>query len=263
MENLKMETTIKEKAKTFIDAVNAADPSTVKSLVAEDYIQHNPFVPTGRALFLGLFSVLKEHGTKANTQRIIQDGNYVVMHNLWAGAAPFGADKMVAFDVLRMDEAGIIAEHWDAMMGYTPPNPSGRSLIDGETAIRNPDDTATNKQQVIKLFDVLINGTQEEVGQAVAENFHSDYIQHNPAAADGIAGFVAAMPHEQWVFQKQHKVLGEGNFVLSISEGTHKAHHSVFYDLLRLEEGKIAEHWDVIQQIPTENLANENTMFGF
>jgi len=71
------------------------------------------------------------------------------------------------------------------------------------------------------------------------------------------------MPAGQWVFTKQHKVIGEGNCVLSIAEGTHKGVYSVFYDLLRLEDGKVAEHWDVIQAIPTESLANENTMLGF
>ena len=37
----------------------------------------------------------------------------------------------------------------------------------------------------------------------------------------------------------------------------------VFYDLFRVENGKVVEHWDVIQEIPTENLANDNGMFGF
>ena len=39
--------------------------------------------------------------------------------------------------------------------------------------------------------------------------------------------------------------------------------HSVFYDLVRFENGKIAEHWDVIQTVPTDGLANDNTMFNF
>lgn len=36
-----------------------------------------------------------------------------------------------------------------------------------------------------------------------------------------------------------------------------------FYDLFRMEDGKLVEHWGVIQQIPTENLANSNGKFGF
>ena len=63
-------------------------------------------------------------------------------------------------------------------------------------------------------------------------------------------------------YTKIHKVLGEGNFVLTISEGEWNGKQQAFYDLLRFENGKAVEHWDVIQEIPAENLANQNTMFG-
>ena len=39
--------------------------------------------------------------------------------------------------------------------------------------------------------------------------------------------------------------------------------NQVFYDLFRVKDGKIVEHWDVIQEIPTEGLAHNNGMFGF
>jgi predicted SnoaL-like aldol condensation-catalyzing enzyme len=59
-----------------------------------------------------------------------------------------------------------------------------------------------------------------------------------------------------------HKVIGEGNFVLTISEGTWNGTSNAFYDLFRMENGKAVEHWDVIQPVPTEGLANDNGMFG-
>jgi len=253
----------KEAAVAFVKAVVLQDVDKVRELANSDYIQHNPFIPTGLEPFIGLFPVLKEHGTSAKQVRVIEDGNYVVLHQLWKGAKPFGDDEMVSFDVLRFDGNGKIAEHWDAMMPNTPPNPSGRTLLDGETEIKELNKTEANKAQLTELFDVLINGSQEEAGAAVMANFQPEYIQHNPMAADGLEGFMAAMPTEQWVFTKQHKVIGEGNFVLSISEGTHKGIPSVFYDLVRFEDGKIIEHWDVIQNIPNANLANDNTMFQF
>jgi predicted SnoaL-like aldol condensation-catalyzing enzyme len=49
------------------------------------------------------------------TLRMFQDGDYVFMHNIWKNAKPFGADEMVAFDIIRVDENGKVAEHWDAM----------------------------------------------------------------------------------------------------------------------------------------------------
>ena len=255
----------KSVVREFISQVNQHNPEAVKPLVHPDYIQHNPFIPTGRANFLKLFPVLKQYNTQAETVRMFQDGNFVVMQNLWKNADPFGAPQMVAFDVLRIDEDGLIAEHWDALMPLTPPNPSGRTLIDGPTEITDLDQTAANKAKTTALFKILTSGDQKAIGEAIGEYFDPNYHQHNPDAGDGVAGFFEAVQSGKltFAFQKQHKVLGEGNFVLSISEGTHKGKPAVFYDLLRFDNGKIVEHWDVIQDIPTEGLANTNTMFGF
>jgi predicted SnoaL-like aldol condensation-catalyzing enzyme len=212
---------------------------------------------------LSLFPVLAENNTQVSPIRLIQDGNYVVAHNFWENATPFGAAEVVTFDVFRIDEDGLLAEHWDALMPNMPPNPSGRTLTDGATEITDLDKTEANKAIAAQIFDVVINGTPEEVGAVVTENFLPDYIQHSPTVADGIPAVFEAFGREQWVYTKNHKVIGEGNFVLSISEGTAKGVHSVFYDLLRFENGKVTEHWDVIQAIPTEGLANDNGMFGF
>jgi predicted SnoaL-like aldol condensation-catalyzing enzyme len=57
--------------------------------------------------------------------------------------------------------------------------------------------------------------------------------------------------------------MGEGNFALTISEGEWNGKNNVFYELFRIENGRIVEHWDAIQEIPTEGRANENGMFGF
>lgn len=253
----------KEKALTFVQAALSQDVATVRELVDEGYIQHNPFIPTGLDAFISLFPVLKENGTSAEAVRVIEDGNFVAIHHLWRGAQPFGAEEMVSFDVLRFGENGKIMEHWDAMMPNTPPNPSGRTLLDGETEISDLDQTAANKAKSEKLFSTFINEDQAAVGAIVTENFQPDYLQHNPKVADGVPAIFEAFGREQWVYQKNHKLIAQGNMVLSISEGTAKGVPTVFYDLLRYEDGKVVEHWDVIQTIPTENLANENTMFAF
>ncbi len=248
---------------TFLGAVMDGDTTTIRQVANANYIQHNPFIPTGLEPFIGLLPILRDNGTHAENVRMMADGQFVFMHNIWHQAKPFGAEEMVSFDIIRLDEHGKVAEHWDAMMAQTPANPSGRHLTDGSTTVTDLDKTQANKEQVARLFDVLIHGTPEQAGAAVQANFAPDYHQHNPVAGDGLSGFMAALPKEQWGFTKQHKVLGEGNFVLSIAEGTHRGTPSVFYDLLRLDQGKIVEHWDVIQAIPTQGLANQNGMFGF
>jgi len=57
-------------------------------------------------------------------------------------------------------------------------------------------------------------------------------------------------------------VLGEGNFVLVVSEGSLADNHSSFYDLFRVADGKIAEHWDTIETIPPREVwKNDNGKF--
>lgn len=87
--------------------------------------------------------------------------------------------------------------------------------------------------------------------------------------ADGLSGIVAAVEaltaaNNMFVYKEIHAVQGEGNFVLTVSEGEWGGQSHAFYDLFRMEGGKIVEHWEVIQPVPTEGLANTNGMFtGF
>ncbi|MEL6226695.1 MAG: hypothetical protein AAFR01_06695, partial [Pseudomonadota bacterium] len=57
-----------------------------------------------------------------------------------------------------------------------------------------------------------------------------------------------------------HRVVGEGNFVLTQAEGTWSGKSVAIYDLFRVADSKIVEHWDVIQEIPSE-MAHTNGMF--
>jgi predicted SnoaL-like aldol condensation-catalyzing enzyme len=58
---------------------------------------------------------------------MFQDGDFVFMHNIWKNAMPFGADQMVAFDIIRVDENGKVAEHWDAMSVLVKETASGKN----------------------------------------------------------------------------------------------------------------------------------------
>lgn len=262
----KKEATNMETVKTLINSINSYDTETLAEIVHPDYIQHNPFIPTGRDTFLGLLSVLEENGTNAETVRIFADGDYVVLHNIWHNATPFGADKMVAFDVLRIDEDGLIAEHWDVLTPLVTETASGRSQTDGPTEITDLDKTEQNKAVAVSIIeDVLMGKNPANITNLISAE---TYNQHNPDIKDGLAGIMEAVEYltaqnNMFKYTKIHKVLGMGNFVLTISEGEWSGQNQAFYDLFRIEDGMAVEHWDVIQPIPTENLANENTMFGF
>lgn len=255
----------KEIVGTFLGAVAKQDTETMRKFANADYIQHNPFVPTGLEPFIGLLPVLKQHGTYAENVRMFQDGNYVFMHNIWKNAKPFGADEMVAFDIIRIDDNGKVAEHWDAMTVLVKETASGRTQTDGPTKIEDLNKTAANKALVTSFInDVPMGKNPSKIAEYISAE---QYDQHNPQIKDGLSGLGEAIQYlssqnNMFKYTKLHKVLGEGNFVLTISEGEWGGKKQSFYDLFRVKNGKIVEHWDVIQEVPTEKLANQNGMFS-
>ncbi len=256
----------KEIVGTFLGAVAKQDAETMRKFANADYIQHNPFVPTGLEPFIGLLPILKEHGTYAQNMRLFQDGNYVFMQNIWHNAKPFGADEMVAFDIIRVDENGKVAEHWDAMTVLVKETASGRTQTDGPTTVEDVDKTEANKTLAVSLIeDVLMGKNPSKIAEYISA---TEYNQHNPQIKDGLTGIIEAVQYltsqnNMFKYTKIHKVFGEGNFVLTVSEGEwNGGKRYAFYDLFRLKGGKIVEHWDVIQPIPTEGLANQNGMLS-
>ena len=164
---------------------------------------------------------------------------------------------MIGFDVFRV-ENGKIAEHWDNLIEEQPVNPSGRSQVDGATEITDRDLTEENKAKVEDfLTRALINHEQIDFTQYINP---ANYLQHNPQVADGLDGFGAFMAEmaKQGIsmdYTEVHEVIGEGNFVLALSEGTLGEDATAFYDLFRMEDGLIVEHWDVIAPMPGPDAA--------
>ena len=256
----------KETVGAFLGAVLQQDTANMTALANADYIQHNPFIPTGLEPFIQMLPVLQESGTTAENIRMFEDGNYVFMHNIWRNAKPFGADEMVSFDIIRLDENGKVAEHWDAMTALVKETANGRTQTDGPTEATDLDKTEANKALAKALVeDILMGKNPNKITDYLnAEQYH----QHNPDIKDGLLGIMEAVEYltsqnNMFKYTKIHKVLGEGNFVLTVSEGEWNGTSNAFYDLFRFENGKAVEHWDVIQPIPTEGLANKNGMFGF
>jgi len=253
----------KEIVGTFLGAVSQGDVDTIRDLANPDYIQHNPFIPTGLEPFIELLPVLAEAGTTAENIRMFQDGNFVFMHNIWRNAAPFGADEMVAFDIIRVDENGRVAEHWDALQPLVTETASGRTQTDGPTEVTDLDRTEANKALAVALIeDVLMGKNPSKITDYISAE---SYAQHNPMIKDGLSGIIEAVEtltaqNNMFVYKEIHAVLGEGNFVLTVSEGEWGGKPHAFYDLFRVEDGKMVEHWDVIQEVPTEGLANTNGM---
>ena len=91
------------------------------------------------------------------------------------------------------------------------------------------------------------------------------YVQHNPRIPDTLSGLreaFASFAQEGtgYVLTRRHRTVADGEFVLTVYEGTSGGDPVIFYDLWRIEDGLIAEHWDVISEIP-RTLPHENGVF--
>jgi predicted SnoaL-like aldol condensation-catalyzing enzyme len=256
-----MATTHKTQVVALLKSIETGDPAPVSSIHPNKYIQHNLAVGDGLAGFGAVLQALPKGSARANTARVFQDGDSVFAHTEYNFFGP-----KIGFDVFRFENDKIV-EHWDNLQETAKPNPSGRTMLDGPTTVADLDRTEPNKALVRSFVDdILVNGRMDKL----ASYFDGDnYLQHNPAVADGLSGLGAALAAMakagvSMKYERVHKTLGEGNFVLVISEGQFAGKHVAFYDLFRVQANKIAEHWDTIEPIPPQSeWKNANGKFGF
>ena len=125
------------------------------------------------------------------------------------------------------------------------------------------DKLEVNKKMVVEFYNKAINDKDFE---AARKYMGSKYIQHNPGAADGFEGFAAFLKFLKEKFPNSKseikRVFAEGDYVILHVHAVREpgTRGNAIVDIFRLENGKVVEHWDVIQPIP-EKTANTNGMF--
>lgn len=253
----------KDKVVALVSSIETGAPEPIAYINPNKYIQHNLAVADGLAGFGAVMQQLPSGSAKAQVKRAFQDGDYVVTHTEYNFFGP-----KAGFDIFRFED-GQIVEHWDNLQQKAPLNASNRSQFDGQTKLTDFDKTDANKAIVANFVDtILIKGDLAKVSQFIGPD-EQDYLQHNPNIADGLKGLGIALTElakadMPLVYKQNHKILGEGNFVLAVSEGIFLKQDVAFYDLFRLDNGMIVEHWDTIETIPAKtDWKNSNGKFGF
>ena len=254
----------KEKAVALLKAIETGANEPIAYVNAENYKQHNLTVGDGLTGFGAALAGLADFPEKArvNTIRAFEDGDYVVCQTDYNFYGP-----KAGFDIFRF-ENGKIVEHWDNLMVYNgEKNPSGRTPFDGTTEVKDLDKTEANKALVRNFVQDVLMGQHPE---NLTGYFNGNtYIQHNTAIADGLDGLdsaLAAMAKQgiKMEYFTIHKILGCGNFVLAVSEGKFGGQPTSYYNLFRVGNGKIAEHWDVMETIaPESDWKHQNGKFNF
>ncbi|HMG94049.1 MAG TPA: nuclear transport factor 2 family protein [Chryseolinea sp.] len=242
-------------------AVMEGDVSAIASLVKENYVQHTPVVRDGREGLELLVAKIRNKELPApqiKNIRTFTDGDCVILHHdvMWP-------NRKAMFEIFRM-EGGLGVEHWSGVQDHPEETVNGHSMLDGATEINDKANTAKNKELARSFVEtILIKGEFDKI----LNFYHPQIIQHNPHIDNTVPGLLKGIEglQKQGVtlqIQKVWKVFGEGNFVLVCSEGLFADKHTAFFDLFRTEEGKIVEHWDVLQEIPPrEKQAHGNGFF--
>ena len=136
-------------------------------------------------------------------------------------------------------------------------------LLLGPAAHADDKQEEANKKTVIAFYEAAIN---QKDFTAAQKYMGPRYTQHNPTAPDGIEGFKAFLGFLREKFPDGHseikRAFADGDYVIlhvhSVREKDSRGRAIV--DIFKLEDGKIVEHWDVVQEIP-EKPANSNGMF--
>lgn len=242
----------------MLKAIETGDPDAVRVVNPDKYIQHNPQTHEGGEGLAALFKRLSQTSPRVNIVRIFSDGDYVFGHTEYDFST-----RRIGFEVFRFEGSQTV-QHWDNIQSRMGPNLSGHSMVDGPVEVMDLDKTEVNRSLVMDfVHSVLIGGNLQILPGFVGETF----TEHSPNHHDGISALRDMLSRSDSGsrvvdYRKLHRVLAEGNFVLSVCEGFQGGVHTSFYDLFRFEHELIVEHWDTTEKVPpTEEWKNDNGKF--
>lgn len=249
----------KDQIRALLKSIETGDPGPIAVVNEARYIQHNPQTHEGSEGLAALFKRLSKTEPRVNVVRAFEDGDFVFGHTEYDFAS-----RKIGFEVFRFED-GQAVEHWDNIQERQGPNASGRSMVDGPADAEDLPLTESNRGRVRAFVEtVLVQGQLDRLDDFIDA---ANYAEHNPALGDDVALLRAALAADQHGgkridYARLHRVLAEGNFALAVSEGHRDGVHSAFYDLFRLADNKIVEHWDTTEKIaPRSAWKNDNGKF--
>lgn len=232
----------------------------VEQYTGDRYTQHSTGVRDGVEGFVEFFEPFIERNPvrEIDIVRAFVDGRFVFVQadqNLNDGES-----RWVTTDLFDTDGNGKIIEHWDVIHARGGTNPGGHNQVDGATEITDLHLTEINKEIVRRLLTEAFC----EVPTAPLSDFISSetYINHNPDAPDGLEALQAMDASsrergEALFYREVHRIVGQGNFVVSFAHQVWNGIDYAAFDIFRLENGLIVEHWDNVETLPpAEELVN-------
>lgn len=252
-------------------AIAAKDYVAFTAAAADPYIQHSPDLADG---WEPVWELLRNRSPDFSTSQMqwlgkdgfLDNGDFLIMFrevNRGDGTPP---SKIV--DLMRFDENGKYAEHWDIRQPLAKETASGRSETDAASIfLNNPvayseQIEEANKKVAATFLNLAFN--EGNLNEALEEYVDENYIQHNPLIPDGVEpirqafkrGIIPAL-----CYDIQH-IAAQNDLVVVHSKVTSTEGISAVVDILRIRDGKLVEHWDVVQAVPPDSeMPHGNGMF--
>ncbi len=228
------------------------DSSALDLYFSTDFIEHSPLVADGLA---GLKQLVADcPNLKHEAVRVLAEGDLVAIHGRFEG---LDSVPLVGFDIYRVRD-GKIVEHWDGLVPEAAPNVSGRTQLDGPMEVISTGQELQNRQLVTGFFEkALIEGNYEAF-RTYSDGIH--FLQHSPDIGDGITAVIDFLNKirqegQGLLYSQTHRSIADGQFVLTHSEGSIAGTRHAYFELWRVENGQIAELWDAIAAVPTDEQA--------
>ncbi len=234
----------------YLKGIKEGNIDVVDDYTGDRYTQHSTGVADGAEGFKEFFRGFIERSNKRDIQliRTLEDGQYVFVQAYQD--IDDGAAKWITTDLFDTDQNDKILEHWDVISAYREPseNVGARDMILGDFEIKDEDKTEENKALVRNfLVDVFQNGNHDNLEKYISSE---QYIQHNPDLEDGADALKDFLASSDFTYDFVFKVIGQGNYVVSYSKAISKGQELAVFDIYRIENGKIVEHWDNMEPIP-------------
>lgn len=239
--------------KLYLRGIRDGIITMIDECSGDRYTQHSTGVKDGPEGFKEFFKGFLERTNQRDIQivRAIEDGNFVflqVYQNIDNGKA-----QWITTDMFDTDKNDKLIEHWDVISEYVDPSKtrSGNDPILGEFEIKDLNKTNQNKELVrLFLVDIFQNKNVENLENYVSKDH---FVQHNIHVANGYDALAQYVSLHDIEYDFIFHVMGQGNFVVAYSRVTYEEQSYAIFNLFRVENNKIVEHWDNMELIPPIN----------
>lgn len=238
--------------KFYDEVFNAHDVSNIDAFMQDDYMQHNPTAPDGKAGFIEFTKFFFGLEPKMDIVKVFANDNDEVAVYFKCTCQKNGMVNKVV-DIYRLED-GKLAEHWDVVEHDIAgvKLASGRDFFTSDvegTPTPSLEAQQANIDKVIAFNEDVFNAHTVE---RIDEFMQDDYTQHNPTAPDGKKGFIE-FTNFFFGLQPNMKIYksfsNEDGEVMVFFKCTCNANGMInkVSDIYRLRDGKLAEHWDVVE----------------